>query len=153
MRERAKNTDNGNDYFLGAERVEKKPFTISQPIRKKKVHTIGKLGTGMLRPPKTKLKVDRNQKNIRHYTLNSKSALTDSNTTKQMVKQIEDSIQARIDKAKAAEKEKAQVEKDQEEMKPMNSTLKYSLIAGAFILVIGGIVLIARKKSIKTKTD
>lgn len=140
----------GNDYFLGSDEIGKEPFTKSRPIRKNKRHTIGKLGNGILRPKKSYIKGGKDFAPKIYFGKTYKPQLTDTAKTQELVKQIEDSIQARIDKAKAATKQETEIEKS--EKKPMNKKLKGGLIAGAIILVIAGIVYVSKKRSTKLKT-
>jgi len=150
MREGETNRGTGNDYFLGVEQTGKKPFTESQPIRKRQIHTIGKLGNGILRPKKSYIKFGKVFVPKKPVIRTSKSSLSDEQKTKDLAKQIADSIQARIDGVKAKEQQTEDTAKT--ESTGMSKALKGSLIAGGIILFIAGIVIVSRKKSQKLKT-
>ena len=144
MRERRKKRNKGNDYFLGGETVGKEPFTISQPIRKKKVYTIGKLGNGILRPKNRTLGQQLESKDISPNYQDSLVQLTNKDSTAKLAEQIATSIQNRIDEAA--------LKKDAENPITEEVSKKSPVIIGTMIvggLIVTGILIYVFKKAKK----
>ncbi len=129
----------GDGFLLQG--IGKKPFNLSEPIREKRGYTIGKFNMPRINPP-----LFAGVDIVKPPSLQNSPKLTDKEKTELLAKQIADSIQARIDKARLEEIEN-QKAKDEESQK----TSRFSPLLIIGTVLVGGLLIFIAYKHFKPK--